>query len=256
MKNKITFLKTSGNFGNSDIMRKLIFGSVFAFLFFILPLFVLPVFAQKSLSDGQNSSAEHTEIIKMLNQLQQRQEQKGLNDIPNYIAIPLSIAGGFGIALLIRKYFPSSTEIHLAQNQRVLLEKSVLPMDNALSVLNQALPIHEQYDDYRTFDMWFPLHSEDREQLDELHRDFLQYRDQLSKINSNSVGEIFYNALMKFFDNGQFLITQGYFEPKFFIRTCEGLKVIASYLTELNPELFKNSFEIISYGEIVDLTEF
>lgn len=173
-------------------------------------------------------------------------------DIPNYIAIPISIAGGFLIAYSYRKFYPSITELHLEQNQEFLIYKCVGPLLNALTVLNHSLQIHETYENYRNIRI--RPHEEDKKTLDENLTDFLRYRKTLEKINSNSVGEVFYHSLMKFFDNGQYLISQGYFEYKFFIRTCEGLKVVKEDVDSL--ELDYVDLEIISDGESVDLSKF
>ena len=51
-----------------------------------------------------------------------------MDDIPNYIAVPISIAAGFFIALIIRKFWPTEAEEHQLNNQMFLLSKTFFPI--------------------------------------------------------------------------------------------------------------------------------
>ena len=176
-----------------------------------------------------------------------------MEDIPNYLAIPISIVAGFLIALVIRKFWPTKAEEHQAENKIFLLSKTFFPLYSSLHYINDSLKIHETYENHRNWQV--RLHPEDQKITEDYFRYFNHYRKTLEKINSNSVGEIFYNAMIEYFENGQFLISQGYFELKFFKRACHGLAVMKEYLADFEKE-YDFHLEIISDGEVVDLSDF
>jgi len=176
-----------------------------------------------------------------------------MEDIPNYIAVPISIAAGFLIAVLIRKFWPTDAEEHQFENKAFLLSKTFFPLLSSTEHITNSLKIHESYEGHRNWRV--KRHEEDQKSLDENYRLFNNYRKSLEKINSNSVGEIFYNAMIEYFEFGQAIISQGWFEPKFFKRTCHGLKVMKEYLKEFEKE-YDFKLEIESDGEVVDLSQY
>jgi hypothetical protein len=177
------------------------------------------------------------------------------NDIPNYIAIPVSILGGFLISYVIRRFYPTSVEEHQIKNQTFLLSKCFFPIYESLYFINRGLAIHETYDDYRNHRAKY--HDEDEKEITYLLKSFYREKERIKEINSNSVGEVFYNALSEYFVHGAFLISQGYSEPKFFTITCRSLEII---LKDLEPirEAYgatESGFDLISDGEVVDLSD-
>ncbi len=176
-----------------------------------------------------------------------------MEDIPNYIAVPVSILAGFLIAVVIRKFWPTEAEEHQFNNQMFLLSKTFWPIYESTWFITDSLKIHESYEAHRNWRV--KLHEEDQKRIDDHYESFSRSRKRLEKINSNSVGEIFYNAMIQYFENGQFLITQGYSEPKFFKRACNGLKIMKEHLKEFEEE-YDFHLEIESDGEVVDLSQF
>lgn len=173
-------------------------------------------------------------------------------DIPNYVAVPLSVLAGFLIALAIRKYYPTEAEEHQSDNQMFLLSKAYFPIYESLYSVNDALKIHESHEGFRNVRMEMSLHPEDEERITEYLEDFKHQRKKIENINSNSVGEFFYNAMIEYFEFGQYVISQGWTEVKFVDKMCHGLAIMKEELVEFEKE-YGFKLKVISEGKELPL---
>jgi len=168
-------------------------------------------------------------------------------DIPNYLAIPLSVGLGFLLSIISKKLIPTKTEKHLEKNQEHLLHMCSIYLSDAIHYLNDSIMIDEQYYDQRN--LHFKIHDEDKSKLSHNYTGFMNSKQKLEKFNENTLGDEFYFNLMEFFRYGQTFLMAG-FCPKHLLRSARALYTIKPELDKYKPDYLK--LEIISQGKVWD----
>ena len=129
-------------------------------------------------------------------------------DLPNYLAVPLSVGFGFLLSLVSRKIIVSKTDKHLETNREHLLQQAFYDIVDAVRVLNRSIKIDLSYDDHRNYP--FQMHEEDKLSLSSNYEQFIESKKKLESFNVNTLGDRFYDDMMAFFRYGEVCMMTGF----------------------------------------------